>query len=213
MERYFEALPDPTGENVQLTVETYEADETDAFLLQTAWLHAAEEGDALAVPPACRANGLRIGVGGPALRAELSLAGSRASSSRHAETMLTVLNGRTGRIELSEVIASPVTLATWNGRMERQARTFSRVRALLEVRPERMGGDRVRLELTPAVGSDDPAGASLTLAELRTSVVVPRGVPVLIGGHEQENESFGGTFFSKRSNREHRRRIVLVTAK
>jgi hypothetical protein len=212
LDRYFDALADPTGENVLVSIEQFDVDEVDRFLLETAWLYTSDGGEAAAIPPACRANGIRFGVGTPGLAVELRAARSRAASCSHQKLDLRVLNGRTGMIHVSEETSVPVTLATWNGRLEQRVLAFSRARGGFEVRPERVGSDRVRLDLTPVILTSEGAGGE-TLTELRASVTVPRGTPVAIGAHEMDNRSFGSTFFSTRSERERRRRLILVSAR
>lgn len=212
LDRYFEALPDPTGANVQVTVDIFEVDENERFALDVAWRYAAERGESVSVPAACRRNGVRVGEGTPSLAAEVRAAAERARSSRRSRLFQTVLDGHTGLFQISEVQMTPVTMVVWDERLEQRTVALTRPQAGLEVRPERMGSDRIRLDVTPVVTSVD-GGAAMTLTQMRARVVVPRGVPVVLGGLDQEQESFGSAFFSTRSARGRRRRLLLVSAR
>jgi hypothetical protein len=208
-QRMFPELPPPPEKrsgNVGIVVERIAVDRREASAIGLAWRYVDEHA-AIAGGDLARRNGLRIGVTKDGFAAQLHASLEKARNKSVSKMMLTTLSGQPAAIEVGR--QTYVELLRYRTRRgERVVLQKAFVGGSMMALPE-ITGDNVRLRLYPRLTTRD--GRTVHLTEATTTLVVPHGRPVLLGGMEQASQSAGGALFTWGARQQHRNVTVLVT--
>jgi len=212
-EEQFEDLGGPppkerTG-NVIVVLEHHTYGQDDAMRIASAWRCVDES--VVDDPRSGRLwarNGGRLGLATKDFRMALgvSVRGRRESISQRM--MLTALGGHEASLAVGSNIYVPaLRLWTWHGVVVLFEREF--VGSSLVVVPEVVGEDQVRLSLFPRFTTRSRRVIDVT--ELTTTVVVPHGQTMVVGGLDESQNSLSYALFSVGGRRSSRKTLLLVT--
>jgi len=160
--------------------------------------------------PALARNGIQLSVGTPSLRARLRASASRRRSSLYQQMFITVADGQEGTLVVgSDVWVDRLGFWTPGGFVVVVERQF--VGRSLVVRPSRLGGGRIAVELWPRFSTR--RGKVIDLTQLATKVVVQEGQPLVIGGTSTQGESVGAVLFGLGGRRRTSAMTLVLTAR
>lgn len=206
------ASNDPKDWNVYIEVENVETSLASYDFGRVSWVYRGSDVAVGGGGPMLANNGIRVGVSRGRLSAAAIAGGGDTRGRRTTTQFLTVLNGQTAYLDVSDIYTEPMTIVVFGHHLGIVGmHYFVKAGATLEVRPTIVGDDMLDVEITPVISSYDRGARRLALQELRTRVRVRDGQSIIIGGIQTERATFGSTFFSRSSASGTMHRTVILT--
>ncbi len=200
----------PVGEgNVKVVIEKFEFDDEDRAAFDAAFAYRDRNVE-IGGGGIFGSNGATVFAGTRDFVAGFRAATEKYRSRQYTKSFQIVADGYEAELHVVESVATPALIAipVYEGTILVKTYQVTVTGTSLLVRPKRKG-NLVDIDVTP-VFADRKAGA-VRITELSTRLTVEAGRPTVIMAHDERQDSFGGTFFTRRAGRSTRRIVQVLT--
>ncbi len=201
--------------NVRIDVKTTDISVEDDMFAGLNWKYEDKNVKAGSTGNILSRNGIRVTVGGVRLNVSAGTGSSRVTRDRMTNQFIVVMSGKTAMINIGTTYLEPVPimifeLGTGNVWLS-QTHRLAKAGAYLEVQPTVIPGGLVRVTVTPVLSYWDEEKKALKLSTLSTTVIVPDGQSLVIGGLNTDDNTFGKAFFRMSRRRRAANKIITLT--
>lgn len=197
------------GSNILIQIDYYEVDQSEFESLQTVWKYV-DKNVIIRGKEDLTKNGFCIEVGDKNFKAKLSFEAKRLKTLIKRSICIMVQNGVTGSLKISELLPTE-SLSIISGDIILRNFTFTQIGSQLEVTPELIEDNMLRLKITPVLSYLEESKFNyIKVIELSTELIVEVGKPILIGSYGEKSESFGSSFFSQRYGKKERKLLAVL---
>ncbi len=203
----------PKG-NIKVNIETWEFSERDREAFDIALRYRDSKVD-VGVGTVYGPNGLILFGAQRNFSAAFRASTSRSTSRRYWNQFIVTTENSDAQLNVIQQVPMPALtiIPVYSGAVIVRNYQYRVTGSGLYVRPLSIGQSSVQLELTPFLSyqeENNPYG-SVRITELTTRVVAQDGVPYVIMGSTEHNQTVGGALFTYRSQTEVRRILQVLT--
>jgi hypothetical protein len=203
--------------NVRIDVKTTDISVEDDMFAGLNWQYRDKNVEAEGKGNILARNGLRVTVGSVRVNLSASIGSGRVTRNRMTNQFIVVMSGKTAMINIGTTYLEPAPimifeLGTGNVWLS-QTHRLAKAGAFLEVQPTVIPGGLVRVTVTPVLSYWEEGRQVLKLSKLSTTVIVPDGQSIVIGGLNTDDNTFGKAFFRTGRRSRKANKVITLTAR